>query len=82
MRCETCKFFQRRIVQSKDRDGKWITRPTNDGECHRHAPAPFVDHESMKEQILWPAVWPTVKQDDFCGEHVPKDTTPTEEQSR
>ena len=38
------------------------------GLCHRHAPRPAT---SLNPAAMYVALWPSVEEDDGCGEHEP-----------
>lgn len=56
-RCVTCQFY--------DRHGRGADKTGNAGQCRRQAPAlsPINQKSYMIE-----GVWPTVRDDDWCGE--------------
>lgn len=54
---------------------RWFVRERRDavtGECHRRAPAPL---ETIYNAPPRGVQWPTVRLDNFCGEHEPLQTT-------
>jgi hypothetical protein len=58
-KCVTCHFYDRR--RSRGQDG----RNSRAGQCRRTAPmlSPVANHAYQIE-----GVWPTVRDDDWCGE--------------
>ena len=59
-RCKTCAHYSA-DVEIEGRRGK-------DGDCHRYAPRPLVGG-SGQGWSDWE--WPSVNEDDFCGEWHP-----------
>jgi hypothetical protein len=58
-RCLSCQYYDRQIA--KDADGK----ATQWGQCRRSAPA--LSPINAKSYMI-EGVWPTVRDDDWCGE--------------
>lgn len=58
-RCTTCQFYDRQNTRGGD------AKAANAGQCRRSAPAlsPLNQKSYMIE-----GVWPTVRDDDWCGE--------------
>ena len=66
--CKSCVHF--------DENRLWDNRPA--GNCHRHAPRPWVGHlEHVRADrgdmgiLVVEAIWPQVFATDRCGEHTP-----------
>lgn len=59
-KCIACQFYDRSDARSEDKGVRW-------GKCRRTGP---IANPSMAKSYIVEGVWPSVRDDDWCGEWV------------
>lgn len=59
---------------------RWYDHISVSGLCRKHAPRPMLD-DGLKE-VQYFTEWPTVLEEEYCGEWADKAITPDQEQRR